>query len=331
MTLARQIIPGSIYLITRRCSERRYFLAPNPAVKQLFGYLLGAQIEAHGLELLAAVQMSNHYHIVVHDVRGKLPDFMRDFHGLIARSVNRLRKRVDAFWDARQPAVTELCDPESVMKMLVYLACNPVEAGLVRDGRDWPGIRTSAFAATERPQRFTRPAGFFCDDSALPPDAALRIVLPPTHKHLNPRDFTAEVHERVRQRELEIAAAFVAEGRVFGRVRDLLRIRWNDAPESDDGRFELSPRVVAVDGTRRIGILSRVRLFVASYRRARAQYCSGMRDTVFPGGTWAVVRFLGLDVHAPPRLADLAQRTNRRTSLLRGPSTTARTVCAHWS
>jgi hypothetical protein len=61
MTVPRRVLPNRTYLITRRCSERRYFLRPDPQVTWIFEYLLALACERHGVELHGFVCMSNHY------------------------------------------------------------------------------------------------------------------------------------------------------------------------------------------------------------------------------------------------------------------------------
>src|SRR5690606_41410128 len=75
MTKPRCVLPGVVYLLTRRCSERRFFLLPDAVVTQVFEYLLGLLSKEYGIQIHAYVVMSNHYHLVVTDIKGRLPDF----------------------------------------------------------------------------------------------------------------------------------------------------------------------------------------------------------------------------------------------------------------
>ena len=38
MTCPRRIVPGTTYLLTRRCTQRRFTLVPRGRVPKLFGY-----------------------------------------------------------------------------------------------------------------------------------------------------------------------------------------------------------------------------------------------------------------------------------------------------
>lgn len=300
MSVARQIIPGSIYLITRRCSERRHFLAPGCDVDALFAYLLAALLERHGIALLGAVQMSNHYHALVHDPQGNSPAFMRDFHMLVARGVNRIRRRSDGFWGVEQASLVELVDADAVVDMLAYIACNPVAAGLVRKGADWHGLRTSPYACTQRPLVLKRPAGFLRDDGPLPPTATLRVVVPPTHRGLAPHAFASLVAARVADREAALVKGLEAAGHRFPSVRTLASLDWSSRPVTASGLFTLSPMVSARSAERRAAALVRIKRFQADYATARQRFVRGKRNTIFPGGTWMYPRVHGLTAHPPP-------------------------------
>jgi len=61
MTLPRVLKPGTTYLVTRRCLERRFRLRPEQAVNDLLDYLVGYAALQSGVEVVAAVVLSNHY------------------------------------------------------------------------------------------------------------------------------------------------------------------------------------------------------------------------------------------------------------------------------
>ena len=49
MASPRFVLPGRTYLVTRRCSERRFFLKPSPIVQQVYIYCLGVASERYGV------------------------------------------------------------------------------------------------------------------------------------------------------------------------------------------------------------------------------------------------------------------------------------------
>ena len=65
MTCPRRIVPGTTYLLTRRCSH--FMLVPRGIVRELFGYCVALAAERHGVLVHAITIMSNHYHAVVTD------------------------------------------------------------------------------------------------------------------------------------------------------------------------------------------------------------------------------------------------------------------------
>jgi len=118
--------------------------------------------------------------------------------------------------------------------------------------------------------------------------------------------FTKELAARVRSREAEIQRKMDSIGRRFGRARDALVTHWNDAPTSDGGSGELVPRVSASTTARKCSLLVRLREFLGAHARARKRFYAGLRETVFPGGTWWMTRVLGLAADPPPVPAWLA-------------------------
>lgn len=57
VTKPRCVLPEITYLLTRRCSERRFFLLPEPAVTLIFEYLLGLLSKQYGIQIHAYVVM----------------------------------------------------------------------------------------------------------------------------------------------------------------------------------------------------------------------------------------------------------------------------------
>jgi len=65
MTAPRQVLPGTTSLITRRCSERRFFLRPTAVTNEIFLYVLAVaakryNVPADPTESTAARTMGRH-------------------------------------------------------------------------------------------------------------------------------------------------------------------------------------------------------------------------------------------------------------------------------
>ena len=98
MTAPRRILRGATYLVTRRCSERRFFLRPSASTTAIFQYVLAVAALRYNVLIHAYCVMSNHYHLVVTDPDAQLPEFSRYLDSLVARAVNASLGRWEAFW-----------------------------------------------------------------------------------------------------------------------------------------------------------------------------------------------------------------------------------------
>jgi hypothetical protein len=118
-TRPRRILPGTTSLVTRRCSERRFFLRPSRATNEILLYVLAVKVKRHGILLHALCALSNHLHLVLTDVEGRLPDFMRDVDSLVARAVNASLGRFEGFWaDDSSYSSVEPLDPSDVVSKI---------------------------------------------------------------------------------------------------------------------------------------------------------------------------------------------------------------------
>ena len=184
MTAPRRVLPNRTYLITRRCSERRFFLRPDPQVTWIFEYLLAVACERHGIELHGFVCMSNHYHLVVTDHEARLPEFQQYLNSLLARAVNCARGRWEAFWTRDSYNAVELLDDTIVLDKLAYTLLNPVRAGLVGRARAWGGATSASMCFGGR-RLIARPSEFFSED--MPEHVGLELVPPRLHGMVGPQ------------------------------------------------------------------------------------------------------------------------------------------------
>jgi putative transposase len=282
----RPVIPSRTYMFTRRCSERR----PDSLVTNAFWYCLGWAADKHGMILHAAVALSNHVHVVATDPHGVYPDFLRDFHGLLARVVNATRGRWEHFWDANQPSAVLLEDQAAQLDKVVYTLTNPV--GLVEKAADWPGatslhaVLSGTTVVAKRPEHFFRTED---TGGAMPATVEVAFSPPPAFSELPIRDFRSRVTERVDSVETEATAARqTTRTTVLGRRR-ILAQRWFDKPSDAEPRRQLSPNVACRDKWLRIERLQMNKRFQELYRAARHAFRAGL-EAIFPRGTW-LMRF----------------------------------------
>ena len=144
MTLPRKIEKNGVYLLTRRCTERKFLLTPSKTVNQCYLYCLAYAARKTGVLLHAVCVMSTHHHLVVSDPNGRLPEFTACLHRLIANCIKRVYRKTENFWSNRQPSQVVLVGDEDVFDKMVYVLCNSVQAFLVDKSEKWPGVCTKA-------------------------------------------------------------------------------------------------------------------------------------------------------------------------------------------
>ena len=105
----------------------------------------------------------------------------------------------------------------------------------------------------------------------------------------------AELRERVRAVEHELASDRLRTGRrVLGR-RGVLAQSWRDHPATVEPRRNLRPRVATRSKWARIEALVRDRRFAVQYAAARERWKEGLA-VVFPLGTYWLQRFASVAV-----------------------------------
>jgi REP element-mobilizing transposase RayT len=295
----RCVIPGATYLVTRRTSERRFFLRPDPEVDAIILYCLALAAYDFGILLHAFVVLSDHYHFILTDPRGVLPLFEHRFNLLVARALNARYGRFESFWAPGSYSAVRLTDPDAVLEKIAYALANPVAGGLVSRSAEWPGLISRPSDIGAPPRLVPRPPQFFRQEGAraLPAAVPLQLVVPPGFEHLP----LAEVQTLVATRlaEHEERARRERQGRPCLGAAAVLRQRVFDRPGDHEPRFELNPRVAGRDKWTRIEALGRLRGFRRAYRQAWALLKSGFRAAVFPAGTWKLRWELGVWCEAP--------------------------------
>jgi REP-associated tyrosine transposase len=285
MTAPRRVLPGTVYLITRRCSERRFFLRPSKIVNDIFLYVLALAAQRHGVLVHVLCVLSNHTHLMITDPQGRLPAFMQYLDSLVGRAVNASLGRFESFWatDGSYSAVEPLC-AEDVLAKAAYVLANPVAAGLVRRGAEWPGLWTAPEQIGTTKLTARRPKIFFDPKGYLPETVELELTAPPGFP--SAAEFRALLSAAVQELEQKHHEASATKGRRFLGVARVLAQNPFARPPAGEPRFELKPRIAARDKWRRIEGLLRLKSFVLEYRHALVEWCSGSRNVVFPAGTY---------------------------------------------
>ena len=293
MSDPRPVFPGTIAMITRRCTQRQFLLRPDDETNNAFIYCLAEAAQRYGIVVLLTQMMSNHHHTVIYDPDGRINEFTEQFHKMLAKCQNVLRGRWENLFSSAPPSVVVLVERKDVLRELVYVATNPVKDGLVDRVHHWPGPQALSALLSDRPLRADRPRHFFREDGPMPAQVELTFMIP---SHLGDRDeLLAQLRERVAAVEAENDKRRLQSGRrVLGRAR-ILRQSWRDCPTSHEPRGGLRPRVAARSKWARIETLQRNQTFLKAYRLARAAWLAGIQVR-FPMGTYALRRFANVPI-----------------------------------
>ena len=293
MTIPRQVLPGSTYLITRRCTQRQFWLKPSKLTNQIFAYCVAYAAELTGVKVHAVCVMSNHWHAVVTDPGARLPEFLHWVHKYVAKCINAAYGRWENLWASEPPSAVRLEGDEDVLQKVAYTLANPVVSGLVDRGKRWPGFRSTSSDLAGGTREIKRPPVFFRNGGTMPKSVTLRIVRPPIYMSRPDDELVRVVRSVVADKEAGVRAAFARQGREFLGVSTIRSQRPSDQPRSKEPRRKLSPRIASRDKWRRIEALRRVRGFLTEYRKAYERWRLGLRDVVFPQGCYAMRVFQG--------------------------------------
>jgi putative transposase len=284
MTAPRQILQGCRYLVTRRCIERRFLMRPSRETNEILLFCLAAAARRHGILVHAYCFLSNHLHLVVSDPMGSLPAFQRYMDSLIARALNSALGRWDHFWEQGSYSGVTLGSPVDALDKMAYTLANPAAAGLVRRSKEWPGVRSTPDQVGAERMIVKRPDRFFRKEGPLPEVVELELTCPGGFESVE--DFRQALTRRVEALEDAAARRLGEEGRSFLGVRKVLAQRPRARPALVEPRRDMNPRVACRDRWKRIEALLRLKTFLSDYRAAWCRYARGLRDTIFPVGTY---------------------------------------------
>jgi REP element-mobilizing transposase RayT len=298
MSRARPVIAGSTVFITRRTLRRHLLLRPDREVRQLFVYALAIAAARYGLQVHSFCVMSTHYHLVATDPRGVLPEFLAHLHRSMALGLKVLRKWEGAAWDDAQTSVVQLKTPEAILDKIGYTLANPVAAGLVRYAREWPGAKSRVADLAGGRMRAARPDYYFDPENEDWPDyAELELTLPPNVAPEDAEAWRDAARASVTEHETLARQEVADKGWKFLGAERAEKVSPYDRAKSFEPLVSRNPTfaVGGVPGAYKAAIKA-LREFAAAYDAALEKWCAGVRDAVFPAGTWWMVRHHGAAV-----------------------------------
>ena len=292
MTQPRMVLQGDTSMVTRRTLRRHHLFRPDPAIAQLYFYTLGLCAKEFGMQIHAFVLMSTHEHLVLTDTNKRLPDFLRRLHRLVSLGTKVLRRWEGPVWDHDRSSVVRLLTERAMIEEMAYVIANPVKAGLVQRAAHWPGVTVLPQQLGRQTWKVKRPDCYFrADNPHWPDEVELTLTLPPALQELysdaQVRDAVAL--ELTHQERLAQAEVKKKGWRVLGseRIRRLSPYSRAKSFEPLRGR---NPTFAVGRGQRQafFAAVAELRAFRRAYRDAFERWRAGLRQTVFPAGTWAM-------------------------------------------
>jgi putative transposase len=94
-------------------------------------------LEESDYDLICYCIMPNHVHLIIENCKRQLFKILQSLKRYTARESNKVLDREGAFWQ-KESYDHIVKDDDELEDSIVYVLNNPVEAGLVKDWKDWP-------------------------------------------------------------------------------------------------------------------------------------------------------------------------------------------------
>ena len=282
MTKPRRHIAGQVALLTRRCSERRYFLRPDGYINEVGAFEVGKAATNHGQEIYGAMAMSNHVHFAIGDTTGERSKFMQDAMSGIARARNCDLGRTGYFWEAGSYGDTVLLDRNAIERKLLYIWLNPVQAGLVARAQDWPGFAILPRHWGEK-IRIEKPGKFY--GRANPEVVEFIPQPPPGYEHMSLGEVKDYFQELLRIAEEEIAELRRENGQSCCGADAVKKVKPFDSPDTSTPFRRINPRFATRNAELMATATAEYRSFCDRYQTLRQRWLAGKKNLTFPCGT----------------------------------------------
>jgi len=140
---------GIFHIAAHGSDDRRLFA--DDRERNLFLDGLERIVDRFELGLVAYTLMTNHYHSVVAIPDARVSRALQQLHTWWSRLHNKLNDRSAHLFRAH-PFAREIESDADLIGTCLYLAANPVEAGLVEDPLAWPWSSAAATAGLAAPR-----------------------------------------------------------------------------------------------------------------------------------------------------------------------------------
>jgi putative transposase len=147
--VARIRLAGGIYqMITRGVERRRIYVEGADYARYL--NLLGGVVRGYGWNVLAFCLMPNHVHILIETPEPNISEGMHLLHTRYVRYFNDKYRRVGPLFQDR-PKTPLVKGEAALVRVVGYIALNPVEASLAKRPEDWPWSSHAALTSAAGP------------------------------------------------------------------------------------------------------------------------------------------------------------------------------------
>ncbi len=285
--MPRQILPGTTYMVGRRCTERRFYLRPSTWLNTVALFLLAVFAHMCGMEVHGFTFMSNHYHLMITDTSGRLPEFMRRFNRHLALATKFYHRIGGTVFD---PSVSyhamPLLTPEAVLDKLSYMTLNPVTAGLVARPEQWDGLSTTPEQLGTVLAEGLQVPSFF-KKVTWPIPARLVLTMPPALRDWDRDEVVSTLERLIETRRRQVRGPF----------QGMERVRQTPVTSCPTTEPSPTPQRIPTFSTkhRELYLKAQVALrgFRRAYRTALLLFRDGHFSTPFPEGTWWMVHYGG--------------------------------------
>ncbi len=272
-------------------------------MEAVYWYVTAVLAAELGIQLHAVQVLSNHMHEVLTDTRGELPRFLQQRNRLFANALKVLRGWPEEVFARGGVSCIALYGEQAILRQIGYTLANAVAAGLAARPEDWPGVTVSARDIGARVVRVARPTVYFArNNPRWPALAEIPISIPATLEASFGRE---SARERIR---VAVTAAVNEAREVLRAARKGVRSAASifSTPHtrrasSVEGAAGRDPAFAAAgDAEMRGRAREERRGFLRAYRAAFRALAEGVRDVLFPIGTWRFHRELGFALARNP-------------------------------
>lgn len=300
---AQRVLPGQYIAASPRISHRRHLLKPCAETNEAFEYLLAYCAQKRNMVIYAASMMSTHYHLVMYDPEGNHPLFFMDFNRMLAEF---LQEKYGIDGNVFSPkSIRVVClAPEAVADRIAYTLANPVIGGGVRNEREWPGFRTRVDEMGRRILKASRPKHRFGKRKTLPEEITMKLGFPLVlEERYGSRKAAQEAvtsalkkHTKNARAEIKRKGWSYLGKRGAQKVDHLKQARFWEVFD----RINYRLATLGLSRERADKAHEELKNWTARYHATRMKFLQGVRDILWPYGTWGMVQTFGMNAEPPP-------------------------------